>query len=55
MTDHCPACEDEVEVERDFRGSYAALIVLLIIGIAPGLLYYVIRRERVCQACGNIV
>jgi len=45
---YCAFCQRSVHPERDF--SVGALVVLLFLGIIPGLLYYVLKAAN-CPIC----
>jgi len=41
--------------EKEFTGSTGILILLLLLGIVLGLIYYFVKREKVrhCGKCGS--
>lgn len=47
---YCTICEKMVCAERDF--SKTALVILLVIGIIPGLIYFAVKNKT-CPICKN--
>ena len=45
---YCTICEKMVWAERDFNTG--ALLILLVIGIIPGLIYYAVKNKT-CPIC----
>jgi hypothetical protein len=46
---YCPNCKQMVATERGYNA--VVLIILLIIGILPGLIYWAVKRGRRCPLC----
>lgn len=51
---YCPLCQRNVEPTKKLN--WPIFIILLIIGIVPGLLYfiyYLLKPKKVCPICGT--
>jgi hypothetical protein len=46
---YCPSCQRNVNTEHSW--SFIVLIILLILGVIPGLIYLAVRWKRRCPIC----
>lgn len=46
----CPCCHKEVKLRRTNKQRFL-LIVLLCLGIVPGIIYWIFSKKRMCPKC----
>ena len=46
---YCPNCKQNVTIKPQYN--LVALILLLLCGIIPGLIYYVLKKDNECPIC----
>ena len=46
---YCPNCRQNVTIKPQYN--LVALIILLLCGIIPGLIYYVLKTDNECPLC----